>query len=76
MPVKTGTLDFCSPKHCTTNFMAIGSPMLMLKSTVAAIGMILNVYVNYSGSSISRYRAKLPEIVSTTTRVHMIQNGP
>lgn len=64
------------PKKATISFKSTGNPILTPNSTPIEIGTIEKLYVNLLGSSNSKYRDKLPDIVKITTRVHSIQNGP
>lgn len=75
-PVSIGTLLLDSPKNYTANFIITGKATANPQSRDKAIGTILNVYVKSESSGVSKYLARFPEIVRTTTKVYMIQKGP
>ena len=65
-----------SPNICMTNFNPVGINMQVPNKIDTAIGITVRLYVKSLGSSYAKYLEKLPDIVRTTTKVHMIQNGP
>ena len=60
-----------------TNLKPVGRTITTPKRIEIEIGIIEKVYVKcLFGFSYSKYLLKFPEIVKTTTKVQMIQNGP